>query len=100
VIDTGTKQYVILAKAGGFFEPREVVVGTPAGDVYPITRGLVHGDKVVTSAQFLIDSETNLQAAMKAMVGHGHAMGETDASPAVPPAAGSQSSAPTAHTGH
>jgi RND family efflux transporter MFP subunit len=101
VIDTGTKQYVILAKAGGFFEPREVRVGTPAGDFYPITAGLVHGDKVVSSAQFLIDSETNLQAAMKAMVGHGHAMGETDASPTpTAPTTPSQPAAPNPHTGH
>jgi RND family efflux transporter MFP subunit len=77
VIDTGTTQYVILAKEGGFFEPREVTVGTPAGDVYPVTSGLSHGDRVVTSAQFLVDSETNLQAAMKAMVGHGDMGGMT-----------------------
>ncbi|HYU79504.1 MAG TPA: efflux RND transporter periplasmic adaptor subunit [Vicinamibacterales bacterium] len=84
VIDTGSKQYVILAKEGGFFEPREVTVGTPGGDVYPVTSGLSHGDKVVTSAQFLIDSETNLQASMKAMVGHGHDMSgmETPEQPA------------------
>lgn len=78
VIDTGTKQYVILAKEGGYFEPREVTVGTPAGDDYPVVDGLSPGDRVVTSAQFLIDSETNLQAAMKAMVGHGHATGSTE----------------------
>lgn len=76
VIDTGTKQYVILAREGGFFEPREVAVGTPAGNDYPVTSGLSHGDRVVTSAQFLIDSETNLQAAMQAMAGHGHAPGD------------------------
>lgn len=75
VIDTGTKRYVILAKDGGFFEPREVTVGAPAGNNYPVTSGLAHGDRVVTSAQFLIDSETNLRAAMNAMAGHGHAMG-------------------------
>lgn len=80
VIDTGTKRYVILAKEGGFFEPREVTVGAPAGNNYPVTSGLAHGDRVVTSAQFLIDSETNLRAAMNAMAGHGHAMGGDDKS--------------------
>jgi Cu(I)/Ag(I) efflux system membrane fusion protein/cobalt-zinc-cadmium efflux system membrane fusion protein len=40
-----------------------------------VLEGLQHGDRVVTSAQFLIDSETNLQAAMQSMVGHGHATG-------------------------
>ena len=89
VIDTGTKQYVILAKEGGFFEPREVKVGPAVDRYYPVESGLSHGDRVVTSAQFLIDSETNLQSAMKAMVGHGHAMEDTGSAPAsvaAPPA--------------
>ena len=88
VIDTGTKQYVILAKEGGFFEPREVKVGAVVGGYRPVESGLSHGDRVVTSAQFLIDSETNLQSAMKAMVGHGHAMEGTGSAPdggATPP---------------
>lgn len=76
VIDTGTKRYVILAKEGGFFGPREVTVGVPAGNDYPVISGLAHGDRVVTSAQFLIDSETNLRAAMNAMAGHGHTPGD------------------------
>jgi RND family efflux transporter MFP subunit len=67
VIDTGTKRYAILAHPNGYFEPREVQVGTPAGDFLPVTAGLEAGDRVVTSAQFLIDSETNLQSAMQSM---------------------------------
>lgn len=74
VIDTGTKRYVVLARDGGYFEPREVSTGAPAGDLVPVLAGLSHGDRVVTSAQFLVDSETNLQAAMTAMAGHGHSM--------------------------
>lgn len=72
VIDTGTSRYVILAHPGGYFEPREVETGPPLGDYYPVLARLEHGDRVVTSAQFLIDSETNLQAAMQSMAGHGH----------------------------
>ena len=72
VIDTGTKRYTILARDGGYFEPREIQVGDPVDGFYPVAAGLQHGDVVVTSAQFLIDSETNLQEAMQSMAGHGH----------------------------
>jgi RND family efflux transporter MFP subunit len=72
VIDTGTTRYAILAHPDGYFEPREIETGAPLGGYYPVVKGLQHGDRVVTSAQFLIDSETNLQAAMQAMAGHGH----------------------------
>jgi multidrug efflux pump subunit AcrA (membrane-fusion protein) len=67
LIDTGAKRYVILARPNGFFEPREVQVGEPSDDAYPVLAGVAEGERVVVSAQFLIDSETNLQAAMKAM---------------------------------
>jgi RND family efflux transporter MFP subunit len=67
VIDTGAKRYVILARPGGYFEPRDVELGQPTDEFYPVLRGIKEGDTVVTSAQFLIDSETNLQAAMQAM---------------------------------
>ncbi len=69
VIDTGVKRYAILAHPNGYFEPREVDVGPPADEYYPLLDGLREGDRVVTSAQFLIDSETNLQAAMQSMIG-------------------------------
>jgi len=72
VIDTGTEQYALLALADGYFEPRPIKVGAPVNQFYPVLEGLQHGDRVVTSAQFLIDSETNLQAAMQSMAGHGH----------------------------
>jgi len=67
VIDTGVKRYVILALDRGFFEPREIHAGTPVNGYYPVLHGLSAGDRVVTSAQFLIDSETNLNAALQAM---------------------------------
>ena len=67
VIDTGAKRYVILAHPNGYFEPRDVEVGPPTDEVYPVAHGLEEGDTIVTSALFLIDSETNLQAAMQAM---------------------------------
>lgn len=67
LIDTGVKQYVILARENGYFGPQIVRVGTMVGDYYPVLEGLTEGDRVVTSAQFLVDSETNLQAAMQSM---------------------------------
>jgi RND family efflux transporter MFP subunit len=82
VIDTGDRQYVLLALADGFFEPRLVRVATAAGDHYAVLSGVGAGDRVVTSAQFLIDSETNLQAAMVAM-----GAPSTSAPPVSPPAA-------------
>ncbi|HEX2685092.1 MAG TPA: efflux RND transporter periplasmic adaptor subunit [Kofleriaceae bacterium] len=67
VIDTGPRRYVLLALAGGYFAPRDVQVGPATGDFYPVIAGVAEGDRVVTSAQFLIDSETNLMAAMQGM---------------------------------
>jgi membrane fusion protein, copper/silver efflux system len=67
VIDNGAKRYAIVSLPNGYFEPREIEVGQPVDDFFPLVSGLAEGDPVVTSAQFLIDSETNLQAAMQAM---------------------------------
>jgi RND family efflux transporter MFP subunit len=67
VIDTGERKYVLLALADGYFEPRDVKVGPAIDEVYPVEAGVVEGDRVVTSAQFLIDSETNLMSAMQGM---------------------------------
>ena len=67
VIDDGNKQYAIVALPNGYFEPREIKVGPPTDNYFPLISGLEMGDRIVTSAQFLVDSETNLQAAMKAM---------------------------------
>lgn len=72
VIDTGDKRYALLSLPDGYFEPREIEIGEPFDQYYPVLGGLETGDRVVTSAQFLIDSETNLQAAMQSMAGHGH----------------------------
>jgi len=75
VIDTGTQRYALVALDGGYFEPREIEVATPVDQFYPVLKGLSHGDRVVTSAQFLIDSETNLQSAIQSMIGHGDMKG-------------------------
>jgi RND family efflux transporter MFP subunit len=69
VIDNGEKRYAIVAHPNGYFAPKEIQVGPPSDEFYPLLGGLEEGDTVVSSAQFLIDSETNLQAAMQSMIG-------------------------------
>ncbi len=65
VIDSGTRQAVLIERGGGKFEPREVKLGAHADGFYEVRQGLAAGDRVVVSANFLIDAESNLQAALK-----------------------------------
>lgn len=62
VFDTGTKSWVFLTDGNGHFEPRLVTIRTYAGDQVVIASGLKGGEKIVTSANFLIDSESRLKA--------------------------------------
>jgi Cu(I)/Ag(I) efflux system membrane fusion protein len=66
VIDSGTRQVVLVAKGEGRFEPREVILGRRGEGYTEIKQGLEAGEEVVTSATFLIDAESNLKAALKA----------------------------------
>ncbi len=61
VIDTGVRQIVYVDKGDGFFEPREVAVGMKADNLVEVTAGIKAGEKVVSSANFLIDSEAQLK---------------------------------------
>ena len=63
VLQGGTRQVVFLAHGQGRFDPREVQLGTRTEDGFAVLKGLQAGDLVVTSANFLIDSESQLQAA-------------------------------------
>jgi membrane fusion protein, copper/silver efflux system len=67
IIDTGIKQIVILDKGEGRFEPREVEIGTHGEGFTEISEGVAPGDLIVTSANFLIDAESNLKAALAGM---------------------------------
>ena len=67
VIDTGIRQMVIMDKGSGYFEPREVKVGAKVDNSYEVIKGLKAGERVVTSANFLIDSESKLKEAMGGM---------------------------------
>jgi Cu(I)/Ag(I) efflux system membrane fusion protein len=64
VIDSGERQIVLLDKGDGRFEPREVKLGRRGGGRIEIKEGLAENDKVVVSANFLIDAESNLKAAL------------------------------------
>jgi RND family efflux transporter MFP subunit len=68
ILRTGTRNVAIVALGEGRFAPREVQLG-PAGEGFvQVTEGLEEGDEIVTSAQFLIDSESNLREAIQKMV--------------------------------
>lgn len=61
VIDTGTRQIVYVEKGDGYFEQREISSGLRAGRMVEVLEGLEAGERVVSSAAFLVDSETKLQ---------------------------------------
>jgi RND family efflux transporter MFP subunit len=63
VLQGGTRQVVFISRGQGSFEPRDVQLGTRADDGFVVRKGLRAGDLVATSANFLIDSESQLQAA-------------------------------------
>ncbi|MBR0797275.1 efflux RND transporter periplasmic adaptor subunit [Bradyrhizobium jicamae] len=65
VLDTGSRQTVLIDKGRGRYEPREVKLGRRGDGYVEIRDGLSEGDAVVTSANFLIDAESNLRAALK-----------------------------------
>jgi Cu(I)/Ag(I) efflux system membrane fusion protein len=67
VIRTGAGARVILARGEGRFDPAPVEIGIEAGDRIEILDGLAEGDRVVVSAQFLLDSEASLQASLRRM---------------------------------
>jgi Cu(I)/Ag(I) efflux system membrane fusion protein len=64
VIDSGTRQIVLVAKGEGRFEPREVKLGR-RGETHVAVQGVSEGEEVVSAATFLIDAESNLRAALK-----------------------------------
>jgi membrane fusion protein, copper/silver efflux system len=66
VLDTGKRQTVLVERGEGRYEPREVKVGRRADGYVEILEGVAKDEKVVVSANFLIDAESNLQSALKA----------------------------------
>jgi membrane fusion protein, copper/silver efflux system len=66
VIDSGTRQVVLVAKGEGRFEPRAVKLGRRGDGYVEVLDGINAGEEVVTAATFLIDAESNLKAALQA----------------------------------
>jgi Cu/Ag efflux protein CusF len=86
VLDTGTRQVVLIERGEGQFEPRTVKLGMYADEYVEVLDGVREGEKVVVSANFLIDAESNLKAALGAF--------GTSAGAETKPAAAPQASTP------
>ena len=68
ILRSGEKNTVFVALPGGKFDPRTVVLGPEAeGDRYQVISGLKEGERIVTSGQFLLDSESQLREAIQKM---------------------------------
>lgn len=91
VIRGGKRDLVIIALGGGRYAPREVKLGVEAEGFFEALEGLKEGENVVTSAQFLIDSESSLKESMQKLLSGGQA--NEAAEPAAAPAS-------TDHAGH
>ncbi len=68
VFHTGTRNIVFVDHGQGYLEPRDVTLGARAGDEFVVLQGLKPAERVVTSANFLVDSESQLQAALGSFV--------------------------------
>jgi Cu(I)/Ag(I) efflux system membrane fusion protein len=67
IIDSGDRRLVIIDKGEGRFDPRPVEIGRRGAGYAEVREGVSEGDLVVTSANFLIDAESNLKSALKTM---------------------------------
>jgi RND family efflux transporter MFP subunit len=67
IIHSGLRTLVVVAKGNGYFEPREIKTGRTAGGYTEVSSGVSEGEDIVVSSQFLIDSESNLKAAIMKM---------------------------------
>jgi RND family efflux transporter MFP subunit len=68
VLQSGTREIAFVQRNDGYIEPREVQLGSRVGDDFVVLKGLKAGEQIVTSANFLIDSESQLQAALGSFV--------------------------------
>jgi Cu(I)/Ag(I) efflux system membrane fusion protein/cobalt-zinc-cadmium efflux system membrane fusion protein len=83
VLHSGERSIVIVEKSRGLFEPREVTLGPSGGGYQEIRSGVEPGETVVTSSQFLIDSESNLKAAISQMMSRRPGEGPSEAPPPI-----------------
>ena len=106
VLDSGSEQIVYVALDGGYFQPRRVQLGPKVDNRYVVLGGLKAGERIVTSGNFLVDSESRLKSAAGAMgtPGHNHggapAGGQTDHSQHQPAGQSPAQAAPEDHSQH
>jgi Cu(I)/Ag(I) efflux system membrane fusion protein len=100
VLFGGSSQTVLVQIAPGRFAPREVTIGRRAGDRVEILDGLTQGEEVVVSANFLIDAESNLKAALEGLGAAAETTHEGHVTPAEDPHAGHQMPTEHPHAGH
>ncbi len=72
ILDTGLQKTVFVDRGNGYLEPRQVETGDRIGDRIEVTKGLAAGERIVTSGNFLIDSESRLKAPPPAPAEHQH----------------------------
>ncbi|MBI3693427.1 MAG: efflux RND transporter periplasmic adaptor subunit [Acidobacteria bacterium] len=72
VLDAGERKTVFVDRGNGYIEPRQVEIGERLDDRVEILKGLRAGERIVTSGNFLIDSESQLKSAAAGMAGMGH----------------------------
>ena len=65
VVPTGNKFIVFVDHGGGKLEPRQIEVAGHSGDYYEVASGLHEGDRIVSSANFLVDAESRIQGVLK-----------------------------------
>jgi RND family efflux transporter MFP subunit len=68
VLQSGTRQIAFVERSDGYLDPRDLELGPRVGDDFIVMKGLKAGEQIVTSANFLIDSESQLQAALGSFV--------------------------------
>ena len=68
VLQSGDRQIAFVERSDGYLEPRELELGARVGDDFIVLKGLKEGEQIVTSANFLVDSESQLQAALGSFV--------------------------------
>jgi len=93
VLNAGERQTVFVDRGNGYFEPRQVKTGEREGDRIQILSGLTQGERIVTSGNFLIDSESQMKAAASGMGGMAGMPGMTN-KPAKPGTPANQQKAP------
>jgi Cu/Ag efflux protein CusF len=81
VLDSGTRQVVLVQRGEGLFEPRDVKLGMRAEGYVEVLDGVGVGEPVVVRANFLIDAESNLKAALESFGHGGHGAAAKPAAP-------------------